>query len=60
MGPEAKLKIKKKHLPQLIKTAIVAAFIESNLHPDLRSMVPTVLIDTKRVVLCQTRFIICE
>ena len=47
---EAKLKIKKKHLPQLVKTAVVVAFIESNLHPDLSTMVPTMLIDTKQVI----------
>ena len=48
---EAKLKIKKKHLPQLVKTAVVAAFIESNLHPDLSTMVPTMLIDTKQAII---------
>lgn len=48
---ETKLKIKKKHLPQLVKTAVVAAFIESNLHPDLSTMVPTILIDTEYVII---------
>ena len=55
MGPQLllklKLKIKKKHLPQLVKTAVVVAFIESNLHPDLSTMIPAMLIDTKEFII---------
>ena len=38
-------------LPQLVKTAVVAAFIESNLHPKLSTMVPTILIDTSNAII---------
>lgn len=49
---EAKLEIRKKHLPQLVKTAVVAAFIESNLHSNLSTMVPTIImIDTCQILI---------
>ena len=48
---EAKLKINpKKNLSQLVKTCVVASFVEKNLHPDLPAMVPSILIDTKNVM----------
>ena len=47
---EAKLQIKKIHLQQLVKTAVVASFIENNRHPDLNTIVPTILIDTTHIV----------
>ena len=48
---EAKIEIKKKFFPQLVKTAVVTAFIENNLHPELNTMVPTILIDTTCAVI---------
>ena len=39
---EAKLKFAKGDYPQLVKTAVVASFIEANLHPNLNTMVPTI------------------
>ena len=45
------MEIKKKYLPQLVKTAVVTAFIESNLHPELNTMVPTIMIDTTHAVI---------
>ena len=47
---EAKLKISKKNLPQLIKTCVVSSFIERNLHPGLNSMVPAILMDTEKAI----------
>ena len=47
---EAKLKISKRNLPQLIKTCVVSSFIEKNLHPGLNSMVPTILLDTEKAI----------
>lgn len=48
---EAKLKLTKKDFAQLVKTAVVASFIEANLHPNINTTVPTILIDTKRAVI---------
>ena len=48
---EAKLEInKQRNLGQIVKTCVVASFIESNLHPDLNTMIPTILIDTKQAM----------
>ena len=46
---EAKLKINKsRHLRQVVKTCVVASFIENGLHPTLNSMVPAICIDIER------------
>ena len=48
---EAKLKIdKRQHLRQLVKTCVVASFVENNLHPTLNSMVPAICIDVERAL----------
>ena len=47
---KAKLKINKKNLGQLVKTIVVASFIENNLHPELSAMVPAILLDTSKAV----------
>ena len=48
---EAKLQIQKCHKPQLVK---MCSFIESNVHPALNSMIPSIIIDTcpAQVALC--------
>lgn len=42
-----------KHLPQAISTCVTSSFTEHNLHPEMQSIVPTILIDgdTFRVIL---------
>ena len=48
---EAKLKInRKRNLSQVMKTCIVASFIENNLYPRLNSMVPAICVDTERAM----------
>lgn len=47
---DAKIQIKKKFLLQLVKTAVVTAFIENNLHPELNTMVPTIIIDCSHAI----------
>ena len=48
---ESKLEInKKKHLCQLVKTCIVASFVEANLHPELSSMIPAICVDTEKAM----------
>ena len=47
---EANLQIKKTHLQQLVKIAVVALFIENNRHPDLNTIVSTILIDTTHII----------
>lgn len=48
---EAKLKIdKEQHFAQLVKTVVVSAFIEHNLHPDLNTTIPAILVDDKQAV----------
>ena len=44
------MKINKKNLGQLVKTIVVASFIENNLHPELSAMVPAILLDTSKAV----------
>lgn len=45
---EGKVKINKDNLPQLVKTCVVASFVENNLHPLLNPMVPTIIMDTTK------------
>ena len=45
------MEIKKRFFPQLVKTAVVTAFIENNLHPELNIMVPTIMVDTTCAVI---------
>ena len=48
---EAKVKIDKEyHLAQLVKTVVVSAFIEHNLHPDLNTTIPAILVDDKQAM----------
>ena len=44
---EGKLKLTsgREYWPQLVKTCVVSAFIEHNLHPSLNPVVPTILLD---------------
>jgi hypothetical protein len=38
------------HLSQLVATNITASFTEHNLHPDLNSLIPTMMINTETVI----------
>lgn len=48
---EAKLKIdKEQHFAQLVKTVVVSAFIKHNLHLDLNTTIPAILVDDKQAM----------
>ena len=49
---EAKLQWNKHHMPQMVSTCVVSSFIENNLHSNYPSIVPTILIDVKRFMVC--------
>lgn len=49
---EAKLEWNKNDMPQLISTCVVSSFIENNLHRKHLSMVPAILIDLNKFVVC--------
>ena len=49
---EAKVQITEDKLMQLVPTAVIAAFIEKNLHPELCPMTPTILLTPTRAMIC--------
>ena len=49
---EAKLNFSSVNLAQVVATCVVSSFTENKLHPDKQSLVPTILIDLKKLQVC--------
>ena len=49
---EGKIRSRKRHIGQLVKTCVVNAFTEANLNPDLDPVVPTILFNRSSYRLC--------
>lgn len=49
---EAKLQWNKVDMPQLVSTCVVSSFTKNNLHSDCPSIVPAILIDVNRLIVC--------
>ena len=49
---EAKVMTKDANLHQAVGTCVVSSFTETSLHPDLKALVPTILIDEKQFRVC--------